>query len=76
MKDFKLGKYKHHKGKEYEVIGIAKHSKTLKDLVVYKALHDSVEFGNNAMWVRPMSAFAGTVTLAGKKVSRFTFIGK
>jgi hypothetical protein len=63
MKEFKLGKYKHHKGKEYEVIGIAKHSKTLKDLVVYRALHNSPEFGDKALWVRPMSAFTESVSL-------------
>lgn len=76
MKELKLGKYKHHKGKEYELIGLAKHSKTLKDLVVYKALHDSAEFGDKALWVRPLSTFTGEVSLNGKKVSRFTYIGK
>jgi hypothetical protein len=72
MNTLKLGKYKHYKGKEYEVIGIAKHSKTLKDLVVYQALHDSEEFGNKALWVRPMSIFMSSVSLGGKKVQRFT----
>lgn len=53
----KLGKYQHYKGKFYEVIGIAKHSETLEDLVIYKALYDSEEFGNNALWARPKSMF-------------------
>lgn len=74
MDILKLGKYKHYKDKEYEVIGIAKHSKTLKDLVVYKAMHDSKEFGNKALWVRPLSVFTSSVSLAGKKVQRFTYI--
>lgn len=76
MKKIKPGRYRHHKGKEYMVIGTAKHSKTLKDLVVYQALHDSPEFGNKALWVRPQSVFASTVELNGKKVSRFTYIGE
>ena len=76
MNILELGTYKHYKGKEYEVIGIAKHSKTLKDLVVYKALHDSQEFGNNALWVRPLSVFISDVSLGGKKVKRFTQIKK
>jgi len=74
MNTLKLGKYKHYKGKEYEVIGVAKHSETLKDLVVYKALHDSSEYGKDALWVRPLSAFTGIVPVQGKKISRFTYI--
>lgn len=74
MNILELGTYKHYKGKKYEVIGIAKHSKTLKDLVVYQALHDSQEFGSKALWVRPLSVFTSDVSLGSKKVKRFTYI--
>jgi len=47
-----LGKYKHYKGGDYEVMGIAKHSEALEDLVVYRAL-----YGNHDLWVRPLNNF-------------------
>ena len=65
----KLGKYKHYKGKEYEVIGVAKHSETLEDLVVYRALYNKHE-----VWVRPLKMFLEDVEVDGKKVLRFEFI--
>lgn len=64
------GKYRHYKGKEYEVIGIARHSETLEDLVVYKALYQSE--GKN-LWVRPLKMFTETLTIEGKEVPRFEF---
>jgi len=66
---FKLGKYKHYKGKEYEVIGLAKHSETLEDLVVYKALYD-----DGQIWVRPLKMFLEEVEVNGKKVPRFEYV--
>ena len=65
----KLGKYKHYKGKEYEVLGTAKHSETMEDLVVYKALYD-----NNELWVRPIEMFLEEVEIDGKKTPRFEYI--
>lgn len=76
MQELKLGKYRHFKGKMYEVLGIARDSETLEELVVYKALYDSVEFGKNALWVRPKAMFLETVEKAGKRVARFEFVGK
>lgn len=64
----KLGKYKHYKGNFYEVIGVAKHSETKEDLVIYKALYD------DSLWVRPKKMFLETVNIEGKEVPRFEFI--
>lgn len=69
MSDIKLGKYRHFKGNEYEVIGVAKHSETLEDMVVYKAL-----YGDGGLWVRSAQMFNETVVLNGETVKRFTFI--
>lgn len=62
----KLGKYKHYKGKEYDVIGVARHRETLEELVVYRAL-----YGNHALWVRPLKMFLEEVEVNGKKTPRF-----
>lgn len=71
----KLGKYRHFKWNLYEVIWVAKHSETLEDLVVYKALYDSPEFGNNALRVRPQAMFEEKILRDGKEIQRFTYIG-
>lgn len=62
----KLGKYKHFKGAEVEVIGVAKHSETLEEMVVYR--HDS------ELWVRPVKMFQEEVGVDGQLVPRFEFI--
>lgn len=65
-----LGKYKHYKGNEYEVVGFAKHSETLEEMVIYKAL-----YGNYDIWVRPVSMWNEEVSLKnGMRVKRFTKI--
>ena len=69
----KLGKYKHYKGNLYQVLGIARHSETLEELVVYQALYKS-EYGENALWVRPVEMFKGKVKVNGKLVPRFEFV--
>lgn len=71
----KIGKYKHYKGNLYQVIGLARHSETLEELVVYQALYDSKDFGKNAIWVRPISMFTENVEFNGKSVPRFEFVG-
>ncbi len=63
-----LGLYKHYKGNSYEVIGIAKHSETLEDLVVYKAKYQAE--GEN-LWVRPLKMFQETVIIDGVEQKRF-----
>ena len=74
--DIKTGKYKHYKGKEYEVIGLARHSETLEELIIYKALYESDEFGANALWARPKDMFFESTIVEGKKVPRFQYIGE
>lgn len=59
-------KYRHYKGKEYEVIGIAKHSETLEEFVVYKAL-----YGKNQLWIRPKKMFFEKVIVDGENRPRF-----
>ena len=75
MIDLKLGKYQHYKGKFYEVLGVARHSETSEELVVYRALYDSKEFGNYALWVRPKPMFLENVNIDGKEIPRFRYIG-
>jgi hypothetical protein len=70
----KSGEYKHYKGKLYEVLGVAKQSETLEDLVIYKAKYESEEFGKDALWARPVSMFVETVNLDGREVARFEFV--
>ncbi len=60
------GRYRHYKGKEYEVIGVATHSETEEKMVVYKML-----YGDHSMWVRPLDMFIENVTVEGKEVARF-----
>ena len=71
--EIKIGKYRHFKGKLYEVVGIAHHSETFEELVVYRALFDSPEFGRNALWVRPSKMFFEDVIIEGKKAPRFEY---
>jgi hypothetical protein len=63
-----LGLYKHYKGNLYEVIGIASHSETLEEFVVYKATYQ--EEGEN-LWVRPLSMFLETIVIDGIERKRF-----
>lgn len=71
--EIKNGIYEHFKGQRYEVLGVAKHSETLEEMVVYKALYDNEV---SKLWVRPLAMFLGEVELEGKLVKRFKYIGK
>jgi hypothetical protein len=62
----KPGIYRHYKGNLYEVIGVARHSETEEQLVVYRAL-----YGDEGLWVRPLAMFAETVLVDGREVARF-----
>ncbi len=72
--DIKLGIYKHAKtGNLYKVTGIAKHSETLEDMVVYEALYDNPK---SKLWVRPAAMFTEAVDIGGVKQPRFIFISE
>jgi hypothetical protein len=64
------GLYLHYKGKRYRVLGVARHSETEEELVVYRALD-----GAGGLWVRPLALFEGTVTVDGQQVPRFRHLG-
>ena len=68
--DIKFGKYRHFKGNEYEVIGLAKHSETEEEFVVYRAL-----YGERGLWVRPKEMFLEEIERDGRVISRFKYIG-
>ena len=63
------GRWRHFKGMEYEVVGIAHHSETMEDMVVYRAL-----YGDGELWVRPLSMWNEIVERDGKTFPRFTLI--
>lgn len=71
MQNIKPGKYRHFKGGEYEVIGVGKHSETLEEYVLYRAL-----YGEGGLWVRPASMWNETVERDGKIFRRFEYIGE
>lgn len=71
MESIKPGRYRHFKGKEYEVLDVARHSETEEELVVYRAL-----YGDFGLWVRPVSMWNETVERDGKTFRRFTYIGE
>lgn len=74
MQEVRPGKYRHYKGNFYRVLGVARHSETLEELVVYQALYESEEFGSNALWVRPKSMFLENVDKDGMQVPRFQYL--
>ena len=71
MESIKPGRYRHFKGKDYEVLGVARHSEKEEELVVYRAL-----YGDFGLWVRPVSMWNEPVERDGKTFRRFTYIGE
>lgn len=69
--ELKPGKYRHFKGKEYALIGIAQHSETLAPMVVYRAL-----YGDGSLWVRPAEMWTETVNREDYTGPRFQYIGE
>lgn len=70
MEKLKPGRYRHFKGNEYELLGVAKHSETLEPMVVYRAL-----YGEHGLWVRPAAMWTESVERDGYSGPRFTYIG-
>lgn len=71
MTPLQLGRYRHFKGKYYEVLGVARHSETGEELVVYRPL-----YGDRGLWVRPLAMFTEILERDGKTVPRFEFVGE
>lgn len=71
MESIKPGRYRHFKGNEYEVIGLARHSETQEEMVIYRTL-----YGDFGLWVRPARMWNETVERDGKTFRRFTYIGQ
>lgn len=69
--EIRPGRYRHYKGRDYLVIGVARHSETEEPMVVYRTL-----YGDFSLWVRPLAMFGGEVELEGRRVPRFAFIGQ
>lgn len=65
----KTGRYRHFKGNEYEVLFVAKHSETLEEMVVYRAL-----YGEGSVWVRPAAMWEEEIERDGKRFKRFEYI--
>lgn len=68
--ELKPGKYRHFKGKEYELIGVATHSETMEPMVVYRAL-----YGEGGLWVRPAAMWTEQIERDGYRGPRFQYIG-
>lgn len=70
LPDTPAGRYRHYKGGEYEVIGVARHSETLEPLVIYRPLYNSTGW-----WLRPHAMFFGMLDIDGIQRPRFVRIG-
>ncbi len=70
MTNLQPGRYRHYKGNEYTVLGVAQHSETSEELVVYRQ-----EYGERGLWVRPKEMFLESVDVSGEVVPRFRFMG-
>ena len=70
MTSIPIGRYRHYKGNEYTVLGVARHSETEEELVVYQQ-----EYGDRSLWVRPKPMFLETVEIDGQSIARFQYLG-
>jgi len=67
----RLGRYRHYKGNDYQVLGVARHSETEEELVVYRCL-----YGDYSLWVRPLAMFIEKITVDGQEVPRFAWVAE
>ena len=67
--ELETGRYRHYKGNQYTVIGVARHSETEEELVVHRQ-----EYGDRGLWVRPLQMFMETIDVEGKELPRFQFL--
>jgi hypothetical protein len=70
MTTIQPGRYRHYKGNEYLVLGVARHSETEEEVVVYRQ-----DYGDHGLWVRPKQMFLETVEISGLAVPRFQYVG-
>ncbi|QDU93575.1 DUF1653 domain-containing protein [Lignipirellula cremea] len=70
MSELPIGSYRHYKGADYEVLGVARHSETEEQLVVYRQ-----GYGDRSLWVRPLAMFCETVVIDGQETPRFRYVG-
>lgn len=70
-RELRPGRYRHYKGKEYQVVGVARHSETGEEYVVYRCL-----YGDFSLWVRPLAMFTERVVVDGRPVPRFAWCEK
>ena len=70
LQSIALGRYRHYKGGEYEVLGVVRHSETLEPLVLYRPLYN-----DSGAWVRPYAMFLEHGEFEGRQQSRFSFVG-
>lgn len=71
MSTIPAGRYRHYKGQHYVVLGVARHSETEEELVVYRQ-----DYGDRGLWVRPLAMFLETVVIDGQPRPRFEFLEK
>ncbi|MEP7311325.1 MAG: DUF1653 domain-containing protein [Pseudomonadota bacterium] len=71
MHSLKPGRYRHFKGNEYQVLGVARDAETLRSVVVYRAL-----FGEQSLWVRSVEEFQESIERDGARIKRFEFLGE
>jgi hypothetical protein len=69
LPETRLGRYRHYKGGEYEIIGVARHSESQEPLVIYKPVYNA-----SGLWARPHDMFFEDVSVDGELRPRFTFL--